>query len=197
MGKVVLRAGLWLLVPASLLAQGNAGLPATPKAELAAGYAYVRIEGSDLHGWNVSLAGNVNRNLGIVGDFAGHYNSEKSTIGTATTSSNLTLTSVMAGLRVSERSNRMFTPFAQALFGMTRVNADLTVDQPGTTSSTATNDVTGFSSAVGGGLDIRLGETVAFRLFQADYLLIRSDGFKHEGARISTGIVWRFGQRND
>lgn len=197
MGKVVLRVGWWLLLPVSLLAQGTAGQPATPKAELATGYSYIRIEGSDLHGWNVSLAGNVNRNLGIVVDVAGNYNSEESTIGTAITSSDLTLTSVMAGFRVSERSHGIFTPFAHALFGMVRVNADLTVNQSGTTPSTSTNDVTGFSTAIGGGLDIAIGQRVALRLFQGDYLLIRSDGFKREGARISTGIVWRFGERND
>jgi hypothetical protein len=32
-------------------------------------------------------------------------------------------------------------------------------------------------------------------VFQADYLLIRADGFKHEGARISAGILWRLGER--
>ena len=195
MGKVVLRVGWWLLLPVSLLAQGTAGQPATPKAELATGYSYIRIEGSDLHGWNVSLAGNVNRNLGIVADVAGNYNSEESTVGTATTASDLTLTSVMAGFRVSERSHGIFTPFAHALFGMTRVNADLTVSGP--TPSTSTNDVTGFSTALGGGLDIAIGQRVALRLFQGDYLIIRSEGFKHEGARFSTGIVWRFGERND
>jgi opacity protein-like surface antigen len=195
MGKVVLRAGLWLLLPVSLLAQMSAGQFATPKAELATGYSFVRIEGSNLHGWNVSLAGNVNRNLGIVGDFSGHYNSESATVGTAVTSSNLTLTSLMAGPRVSDRSLRWFTPFAHALFGMTRVNADVTVNQPGIPTSSASNDVTGFSMALGGGLDITLRQGFAIRMFQADYYLIRSDGFRHEGARVSAGVVVRLGQR--
>ncbi|MBI3934133.1 MAG: outer membrane beta-barrel protein [Acidobacteria bacterium] len=197
MGKAVLRAGLLLLLPVALLAQTNGGLYGTPKAELSTGYSYVRIEGSNLHGWNVSLAGNVNRNLGIVGDFAGHYSDESATSGAAVISSNLTLTSLMAGPRVSERTMRWVTPFAHALFGMTRVNAEVTVEQPGVPTSSASNDVTGFSTALGGGLDINMSQGLALRLFQVDYLIIRSDGFKHEGVRASAGIVWRIGQRTD
>ena len=193
MGKAVLRVGLWLLLPVSLLAQTNG----TPKGEMYTGYSFVRIEGSNLHGWNLSPVGNVNQHLGIVADFAGHYNSESATVGAAESSSNLTLHSAMAGLRVSDRSLGGLIPFAHSLFGMTRVNAEVTVNQPGIPTSSDSNDVTGFSTALGGGLDISMSPGVALRLFQADYLLIRSDGFKHEGVRVSTGLVWRFGQRSD
>jgi len=193
MGKAVLRAGLWLLLPVSLLAQTSG----TPKGEMYTGYSFVRIEGSNLHGWNLAPVGNVNKHLGIVGDVAGHYNSESATVGTAETSSNLTLHSAMAGLRVSDRSLGGLMPFAHALFGFTRVNAEVTVNQPGVPVSTDSNDVTGFSSALGGGLDLGMSPSMALRLFQVDYLLIRSDGFKHEGVRASVGLVWRFGRRAD
>ena len=191
MGKAVLRVGLWLLLPVSLLAQTSG----TPQGEMYTGYSFVRIEGSNLHGWNLAPSGNINDNLAIVGDFAGHYSSESETIGAAESTSDLTLHSLMAGFRVTDRSLGAMSPFAHSLFGMTRVNADFTVSQPGVPTSTATNNVTGFSAAFGGGLDIGMSPGVAFRLFQADYLVIRSDGFKHEGVRVSTGLVWRFGQR--
>jgi opacity protein-like surface antigen len=193
MGKAVLRAGLLLLLPVALLAQSGG----TPKGEMYTGYSFVRIEGSNLHGWNLAPVGNVNEHLGIMGDFSGHYSTESSTVGTAESSSNLTLHSAMAGLRVSDRSLGALSPFAHSVFGMTRINAEVTVDQPGLPTSSASNDVTGFSMALGGGLDLNMSSRFALRLFQADYLVIRSDGFKHEGVRVSTGLVWRFGQRAD
>ena len=197
MGKAVLRAGWLLLLPVSLLAQSNAKLFSTPKGELYTGYSFVQMEGKSMHGWNVSATGNVNKNLGIVGDFSGNYNSEKTTAGSTVTSSNLTFTNVMGGLRVSDRSLRSFTPFAHMLFGMTRVNAQVDTTVPGSPTSSFNNDVTGFSTALGGGLDLNLREGFFVRMFQADYFLIRASGFKHEGARVSAGIVWRFGQRQD
>jgi len=197
MGKAVLRAGWWLLLPVSLLAQSNAGLYSTPKGELYTGYSFVQMEGNSMHGWNVSATGNVNRNLGIVGDFSGNYFSDKVTTGSIVTSTNLTFTSAMGGLRISDRSLRSFTPFVSALFGMTRVNGQTDVDRPGFPVSTTSNDVTGFATALGGGLDLNVHKGFFVRMVQADYFLIRANGFKHEGARVSAGIVWRFGQRPD
>jgi hypothetical protein len=105
------------------------------------------------------------------------------------TTTSLNFISAMGGLQVTDRSRAPWAPFAHALFGATRVNADLTVGQ-----TTTNNSVTGFTTALGGGLDLLMGP-VAIRLIQADFLLIRADDFKHEGARISSGLVWRFGQR--
>lgn len=190
MGKAVLRAGLWLLLPVALLGQSNGA----PKAEVYTGYSYLRIEGSDLHGGNIAIAGYVNDNLGIVGEFTGHFNEESSSIGAAQTTSSLNLISAMGGVHVTDRSKGWIAPFAHALFGATRINADVRVSQPGFPSSVTNNATTGFTTALGGGLDISMA-MVGIRLIQADFLLIRSDGFKHEGARLSAGLVWRFGQR--
>jgi hypothetical protein len=52
--------------------------------------------------------------------------------------------------------------------------------------------------AVGGGLDINVNDRVAFRLFQADYLNSRADGFSGKPVnnfRIATGVVFRFGSK--
>ena len=194
MSKAVLRVGLLLLLPVSLLAQK--GVP-TPKAEVFTGYSYERLEGQNLNGWNISIAGNANRNLGIVGDFAGHYNSEDTTLGTASTSSNLTLTSVLGGIRASEREMKWFTPSVSALFGFARVNADLTTTQPNVPTITSSNDETAFEMLVGAALDINCTKMVAVRAFQVDYMVLRASGFKHEGVRVSGGLVFRLGQRND
>ena len=56
---------------------------------------------------------------------------------------------------------------------------------------------TGFSMALGGGLDLTAADRFSYRLIQADYYLIRADRFKHEGVRLSAGILFRFGKRED
>jgi len=46
--------------------------------------------------------------------------------------------------------------------------------------------------ALGGGVDLRLSRSVAFRMIQADYLLTRFGGITQNNARITTGLVYRF-----
>jgi len=55
-----------------------------------------------------------------------------------------------------------------------------------------------FAWAVGGGLDVNVNDRFAFRLFQADYLNTRTDGFSGKPVnnfRLSTGVVFRFGSK--
>jgi hypothetical protein len=51
---------------------------------------------------------------------------------------------------------------------------------------------TSFSSAIGGGVDLRLNHFASVRLAQFDYLMTRFDGSTQNEFRISTGIVLRF-----
>jgi opacity protein-like surface antigen len=55
-----------------------------------------------------------------------------------------------------------------------------------------------FAWAVGGGVDVNVNDRFAFRLFQADYLNTRVDGFSGKPVnnfRLSTGVVFRFGSK--
>jgi opacity protein-like surface antigen len=81
------------------------------------------------------------------------------------------------------------TPFVHGLFGVAHEHADLTPSTPGGTAS-----ATGFSFAVGGGLDANIASHLAFRL-QGDYLHSNLfDPLPSQGnARFSTGLVFRFG----
>ena len=197
MQKAVVPAALFFLLPLSLMGQLNQNPYATPKAELMGGYSLIHLEGRDMNGWNASLAGNVNKNLGIVADVSGHYSTESSSGLPASTESKLNFHSFLAGPRVTERSYKWLTPFAHALFGASRVNARATRSGSQVTASSASNDLTGFAMALGGGLDINASDRFFFRLIQADYFLIRADKVKHEGLRISAGILFRFGKRED
>jgi opacity protein-like surface antigen len=80
----------------------------------------------------------------------------------------------MVGPTFSVRTERI-TPFAHALFGG------------------ATGGGSAFAMAVGGGVDLNASRHLAVRLIQADWLLLRSEGFTNkQNARVSAGIVFRF-----
>jgi hypothetical protein len=146
----------------------------TPAAELSAGYSYFRAGGPDglnLHGGSVSLAGNANRWLGVVGDY-GLYHTQPSGFG------GINFHSFMAGPRFSYRSSSRVTPFAQVLVGGFHGLS-----------------TTGFAWSVGGGLDVKVSEHIAIRPVQAEYMMLRAEGEILNCGRVSAGIVFRFGRR--
>jgi hypothetical protein len=71
---------------------------------------------------------------------------------------------------------------------------------PGTPSTAGFEPATNmaFAWSVGGGLDVNVNDRIGLRLFQADYLNARTDGFSGKpvnNLRISTGLVLRFGSK--
>ncbi|MBI4465518.1 MAG: hypothetical protein HY647_12505 [Acidobacteria bacterium] len=188
MRKVVLTALGILMLSLPLKAQE------TPKAELYWGYSLLRLEGTNLNGWNVSVAGVLNRHLAVVFDFSGQYGSDKEQIGASTIRSDFNAHSFLVGPRVSETVGR-WTPYAHALAGITRLSVDSDIVSPtGVTTSSSKSDVS-FGMALGGGLDYQAGASVTLRLIQADYFIARPDRFKDEGARVGAGIVIRIGRK--
>lgn len=151
----------------------------TPKAEVFAGYSLVRgSPDATFHGWTASVNGNINSWFGIKGDFSGHY----LTIGGA----HAKLHTFTFGPQVSYRKNKNIVVFAHALLGGAAASAGfggLTVSK----SSFATN--------LGAGLDWVPHKNVAIRLLQADLLITRFGNAVNGDARISAGIVFRFGSK--
>jgi opacity protein-like surface antigen len=181
-----------------------------PKAELFGGYSYLRFnpgngeKGVNLNGWNASIAGNFNDWFGLVGEFSGHYGKPQFTGFDVDTN----VHSFLFGPRFSYRKNERITPFAHALFGATRFSGTGTALTPQQTSFVLTKQ-TAFAMAIGGGVDARINDSVAVRVFQADYQLTRMEGpfivcitipcptqttQSQHNVRISAGIVLRFGK---
>ncbi len=182
MRKLLLIAALTLALP--ILAQAQE----SPRTEVFGGYSYLRGDdddgGIDLHGWNASFNQNIVKWAGIKADFSGHYGDVTlSATQRADISSHLFLVGPQFSLRKSER----FTPFGHALFGVMR--ADLTFFDP--TGKVSLTD-SAFAMALGGGLDIKVFDIMAVRLFQADYVLTRFDDDTQNAFRVSTGLVLRF-----
>lgn len=153
-----------------------------PKAEVFGGYTWA---GANFHGWNSSVTGNVNSWLGISADFSGHYGSELE----GTIFVNKDAHTALFGPRFSRRGKRV-TPFAYALFGATRFHESATVN--GQKLSRAD---TGFSSALGGGLDIKVNDRVAIRAIQLDYFRPNFFGEAHNRGRLAFGVVLKFGKK--
>jgi opacity protein-like surface antigen len=172
MRKALVLFGLALCLSLSAAAQD------TPASELFAGYSYARVDASpaddlNLHGWNASLSGNVNRWFGIVGDFAGHY----------ARPSGVSVRNYLFlfGPRITARSENA-TPFVHALFGFARASALGTTERA-------------FAMALGGGVDFNVHQNVAIRAIQADYVLTRFASDSQNNFRLSFGVVFKFGTR--
>jgi opacity protein-like surface antigen len=177
MRRLVFAAAVIMLLTLPASAQEE-----TPKVEVFGGYSY---GGGTAHGWNGSIAGNVNRWFGIVADFGGQYTRIESPV----VSERIKTHSLLFGPRFSARSKHV-TPFAHVLLGAAHNDArarELGFDFHFTDTS--------FAVALGGGLDVSVGKRVAIRAFQIDYLRTNFfDGAQNKG-RISAGVVFRFGKK--
>ena len=166
MRKLVGLLGLTLLLALPAAAQE------TPKAEVFLGGSYIRSDGANFRGWNGSVSGNLNDWFGIVGDFSGHYYPLV----------NGHIYTFTFGPQFSYRKNARVTPFVRALLGGARVGGGGVSD-------------TSFAANVGGGVDIKVSDSFAIRAIQADALITRFGGSTSTDARLSVGIVLRFGKK--
>jgi hypothetical protein len=138
------------------------------KIDLFGGYQYTHLQPNlNLNGWNASVTGNFNSWFGVKLDFSGAYKSGGK------------MQTYMVGPVFSIRKTQRITPFAHALAGGTTLWGD--------------GSTTGFSMALGGGLDVNLGDHFAVRVVQADWFPLRSGpDWVKENMRVSTGVVFRF-----
>ncbi|HXG92155.1 MAG TPA: outer membrane beta-barrel protein [Blastocatellia bacterium] len=196
-----------LLIACLLFLPLTAKAQEQPRAEVFGGYSFFHTDGGgNLHGWNASVAGNLNKWFGVVADFSGHYGSESfqavppEAVGPfpplprLATSIDSNLHLFLAGPRLSYREHDRLIPFGHLLLGVARSHVDGKFE--GSTFIVRFNDTsTAFSMALGGGLDVKLSGRVALRLIQADYLLTRFNDNTQHNARISVGVVFRFGMK--
>ena len=204
MRKLLFLASLVVLcLPLAALAQEEA-----PKVEISGGYSYLRLnvgaipasanvgvnlDHLNMHGFNVSFAGNIVRHVGIVSEFSQYTNSETVNIlGSPIPQGvdvNFRVLTLLFGPRVTLHRGKI-EPFVHALFGAARASAEASV--LGTS-----NNMVGyaFAYAPGGGLDIKVHRNIAIRVAQLDYLGARSGGVVINNFRYSAGVVFRLGNR--
>ncbi|SRR6266545_834829 len=157
-----------------------------PVAEYSGGYSYSSIrpdflsERGNAHGFHADIVLNT-RLFGIVlADVSKHYGESAGT--------SLNMTTFLVGPRFARRGKNI-TWFVQSLYGYSFINADSEVFSPeiGRFSS--------FAMAPGGaGIDVRLSEKLAFRVFQFDAVFTNlGRGGGQFQPRFSTGVVLRLG----
>ena len=156
------------------------------------GYSYVSADTNlgdraNLNGWNGSLEGKVLPFVGIVADISGQYGSQNFPVscggvgGACTINVNASMHTVVFGPRVSVPILK-FTPFGEALFGVSHVS--------GSTSGYSNSD-TSFAEVLGGGVDYRLVRGIGLRL-EGDFLQTRFFDRTQNDFRLSTGVVLHF-----
>lgn len=176
----------------------------TPGGEVFGGYSYLRSSsgsGYNANGWEGSLTGNFNRFFGLEVNLADHYAGQPPGYSNGL--------SFLFGPHFTFRAAPRVNPFAHFLVGGTRgTQAPLPVPVcplAGTTFCVVGAPCppcppgggglheTAFSTAVGGGLDVKATRFVWIRVFQADYLREFFRSNTQNDLRISFGVVLRFG----
>jgi hypothetical protein len=170
-----------------------------PKYEVFAGYSYqnfgeaTSLRRASLNGWEASVTANITDNVGVELDVSGHYGETKSGDpgfvifpGLQPAKFDVRQHAFLIGPHLAGDIGRV-RPFGHALIGLTNREVGLQ-GVPGR------DDETRLTGAFGGGLDVRLTDSVSLRAVQADYLVTSFGSENQHSARVSAGIVFTFGR---
>ncbi len=173
----------------------------TPRFEVAGLFQYVNYSPAPFRNFNNfgatgAFTYNANKWLGLTGEVGGYhfsrqyYSAPDPVTGVSTLqSSSGSWQSYLFGPRINFRHFDHFVPFVEVMFGAAHAGSQLT----------GTNSQSSFALAAGGGVDIVLLKNLAWRFFEADYLMTNFTGTlvgpegRQNNFRIGTGAVLRWG----
>ena len=137
------------------------------------------------NGFTGEVVANVHRNVGLVANFTATFADHDfhDRLSGRTFNAQLARYTLLGGPRFNWRAGRLI-PFAHALFGVTRYNADFANDD---FTCPDTNE-TAFAMALGAGLDIKASNRIDIRPIQVDYLPVFFDNRREDGLRFSAGV---------
>jgi len=140
----------------------------------------------NLNGWEFSGTYRFLPFLGLAADFSGHYGASVSG-----SSSSVHQQDYLFGPEVSLPRN--ISPFAHVLFGDSHQSIGAG-PAPGTGGaySILAGSTSGFATAVGGGIDLKLISHMWVRPIQIDYMVTRLHGGTQNQPRVSAGLVLHF-----
>ena len=176
----------------------------TPRFEIAGMFQYVNFNpGTGFRSFNSfggtgSFTYNANNWLGLTAEVGGyHFNRE--IFGAPVTTGGVTtyplehttgsFQTYLFGPRIDFRHWDHFVPFVEVMFGAAHTGSQLTGD----------SSQSAFAMAAGGGVDVILIKNLAWRVFEADYLMTNFSGSlvsadaRQNNFRIGTGVVLRWG----
>ena len=148
------------------------------------------------NGFNVAGTGYFTKRFGVTGDFSAHFNNRSDVFGTTSGQTKFSLYNLTGGPQIRFPGNGRLTPFVQGLAGISRRRLTETI---ASTSSSYADNKTSFTLNLGGGVDYKLSDRFAWRIFQFDYnpIFLRARTVNStaipdrtlNGFRFSTGIV--------
>ena len=159
-----------------------------PKIEIFGGYSYLRADDNDdgvnLNGWTASGTYNFNKWFGVKGDFSGHYGQytlvPPSILAPPLDThikGDLNTYLFLGGPQFAYREHDAVQPFGHVLVGAARRHTEVSGDAAARFAAAGINpnvfdsSDTSFAFVVGGGLDVKITKYLAWRAFQADYVL--------------------------
>ncbi len=187
------RIGFGLLTLSAVVA--TAQETTTPKVEVGLNYSWLHVNSANYdyqrtgNGGSGYVEYNLNRTVGLVGDFGGYANTRAGINDKALT--------YLFGPRFNMRRFERFTPYAQFLFG----GAYAWSGPNGFQQNQNT-----FATAAGGGLDYNLSKRISIKPIQVEYVMTQfqsaslggsTKGFgDHQNdVRYSAGVVFTFGSK--
>ena len=140
------------------------------------------------NGVELFAKGNVSRYVGLKGAYSFHRKSfDIATGGTpASFEVDADLHQFLGGVEFKDNARETkVKPFAHLLAGVAHAKVDVDA------LPSADESETGFSAAIGGGVDFRLSDRVDFRAIQFDYNPNRAGGETSHNFRVGIGIIFR------
>jgi hypothetical protein len=195
----------WLVV-VGLILGSVAFAQDSPKVEITGYYSYFRfnpensgtLSSHSLNGGGADISYFLTKMIGIKAEFGGYQsNSVTFTNGTSTATASANLFTYNVGPVVKFRSDK-FEPFAEVLFGGAHSSFYGNLCKQLTTCVVNNPSNNAFDFVIGGGIDIPLTHSIAFRPAQVDYVLTRfGNGFtsgnqNQSNFRYQAGIQFRF-----
>lgn len=175
------RAALPCAVLLFLAVPGAAGAQETPRVEAFGGYSLLRTDEVTRNGWEGSLRFALSRRFGLEAGVSEHYGKNDG---------DPDRTTLAGGPVFSLRPSRLLSVYVHALGGVAREKASI-----GVFGVDISESHTSFALLAGGGVDLRLRDSLALRLPQVDWAYTRVDGESRSGLRVSAGLVLRLGSR--
>jgi len=168
-----------------------------PRWEASAGYTYTRANAGpgecgcfSMNGGSASVAYDWNRWVSMVADFGAQH--AGNFLGSGR---DLTLASYLFGPQLSYRKSGRFTPFAHVLLGGAHASGSAFSTQAAGAGVSLSESA--FALKAGGGMDVKLTEFLALRVFDVDYYLTRFPNAvndRQNNLQVSAGVVFRFGR---
>ena len=209
MHKLIKAFCLTILLSVSIIAQNTTD--EYRRNEFYGGYSNQQVDNFDretFNGFEAAYVRNIRRYVGIKGDFSAAYRRDDfsapvlagvgTSPGTIRGENNRSLYNFLGGVQVKDNATEArFKPFAHALAGVahSRFTTKNITCTGSACSSVITSDFTfsdtGFSTVLGGGLDIRISDRVDFRAIQVDYNPIRVNNRWNNNVRFGIGFVFK------